>query len=131
MTIEHIGISVAEPIKMAEWYQNHLGCTIKFVKGTDDDGMVFIVDSAGETILELFHNPVVDTLASVQNHPIQVHLAFKSEDIESDSARLCLAGAEFILREDMPEIEQTLILHRDPWGNIVQLVKRKAERFLK
>ncbi len=127
----NILVYVSELLKKAECYKDNLGCTIRFSKGTDADGMVFIADSAGETILELFRNPVVDPLAKVQNNPVQVRIAFKSTDIEADSEVLLKAGAALVLREEMPEIDQILILHKDPWGNIVQLVQRRADNFVK
>jgi hypothetical protein len=42
--IEHIGISVKEPVKMANWYQETLGFDIKFSAEDDEKAVAFITE---------------------------------------------------------------------------------------
>ena len=58
MTIEHIGLSVPAPRSMAEWYCRHLGFRLIQGGGSDTDGVAFIVDEAGGTVLEVFNVPI-------------------------------------------------------------------------
>ena len=54
MTIEHLALNVPDPIAMAAWYGKNLGMRVvrKFEGGTNAH---FIADSAGRTVLELYH----------------------------------------------------------------------------
>ena len=57
MNIEHIGICVSAPISMGVWYRDNLGFKIVLSAGNDVDGVSFVVDSEGNTILELCKLP--------------------------------------------------------------------------
>ncbi len=128
MIIEHIGISVAAPLSMAEWYVQHLGFTIRRSRGDDRDGVAFISDPDQGVMLEIFKNPVTPPLDSSSLVPLALHIALKSPDPAADVARLERAGAK---RADpnapIPDRGDILVLMRDPWGNVIQLVKREKD----
>ncbi|MCX6672561.1 MAG: hypothetical protein NTY37_02150 [Methanothrix sp.] len=96
--IEHIGISVNEPIKMANWYQEALGKL-----------------------------PDVLPLAEGLSHHLQLHIALKSDDPEKDAKYLVSMDARFIEKCPITRPGENLVVLSDPWGNTLQLAKRKAD----
>jgi len=123
MKIEHFALQVSDPVAMADWYQTHLGCDIKRSTGAPTHQR-FLSDSSGAIMLEFYHNPRVPVPEYESMDPLLVHIAFVSESLELDRARLVNAGAK--IAEDLitnPGGDQ-LIMLRDPWGVAVQLVKR-------
>jgi predicted enzyme related to lactoylglutathione lyase len=58
-------------------------------------------------------------------HPGTLHLAFVSEDIQSDIDRLSAAGAK--LEGSITDLPggDIMAFIRDPWGLTLQLVKRR------
>jgi glyoxylase I family protein len=123
--IEHIGISVSNPLEMADWYVKNLGFTAvrKIHKGEKADS-VFIADSASKTVLELVCEPGLEPVGRLISNPSQLHLAFYSDDPQADCEKLVSAGASFE-SETKAAPGDTLLYLRDPWGNIIQLVKRQ------
>lgn len=124
MKIEHVAIQVAEPAAMARWYVRHLGLTV-VRSSTEPPYAHFLADDGGTVMLEIYHN----TRAPLPNHagmdPLELHLAFVSEDVPADRARLIDAGAT--PAEDMVTTPagDTLAMLRDPWGLAVQLCQRR------
>ena len=121
MTLEHIGLNVAEPEKVMTWWCENLGFTRTHP--------VFIVDSSGRMALEFYHNykagindfPVVD--------PNTLHIAFTSEDPDADAARLVAAGATLVETIHREGFDMAML--RDPFGIPVQFVKRANSILLK
>lgn len=126
MRVEHIGVEVSDPIAMSKWYRDNLGFKIIFSSEGDPSSnpMVFISDETGETILEFFHNPARRPLCELLSDPSQFHIALMSADPEADKARLVKAGAEYLGSMPTPHEGETLLSLRDPFGNMIQLVKR-------
>jgi catechol 2,3-dioxygenase-like lactoylglutathione lyase family enzyme len=127
--IEHIGLIVTEPVKMADWYKNVLGFNIKLCSQSDDaDSCVaFITDNDNNTMLELGKLPEITPLCDSQTHHLQLHIALESDDPEKDSAYLIENGAKFIERCSKKMPGDKLIVFHDPWGNCIQLVKRASK----
>ena len=125
--IEHIGIAVKEPVKMANWYQEALGFNIKFSAEDDEKAVAFLTDGGGRVMLELGKLPDVLPLAEGLSHHLQLHIALKSDDPEKDAEYLVSMGARFIERCPIRRPGENLIVLSDPWGNTLQLVKRKAD----
>ena len=125
--IEHIGISVKEPIKMANWYQETLGFDIKFWAEDDEKAVAFITDGGDRTMLELGKLPDVLPLAEGLSHHLQLHIALKSDDPDKDAEFLVSKGARFIEKCPITRQGENLIVLSDPWGNTLQLAKRKAD----
>lgn len=125
MTIEHIGICVSAPVSMGNWYRDHLGFTILRSAGDDAEGVSFIVDSAGKTVLELgklAEGPPLDPRAL---SPLQLHIAIECQDPTVEAQRLVSAGAELIGESPRNAYPGEKILVRDPWGFVIQLLNRQ------
>lgn len=114
MKIEHAAFNVAEPQKMMDWWCANLGFTRK--------GPAFIVDSSGQTALEIYRNdaaPIPD-YAGIQ--AATLHIAFLSEDVDADAARLVAAGGTLLETVHKPGFDMTMV--RDPFGFAIQFVRR-------
>ena len=72
--IEHIGLSVKEPVKMAEWYKNVLGFNIKRSSETDEfeKSVTFIADKDNRVMLELFKLSDISPLCDQTDHHLQL-----------------------------------------------------------
>jgi len=123
MQIEHLGLNVKDPAAMADWYVAHLGMRIE--RGTDEPVVCrFIADSADDVMLEVYHNPAADTPDYSTLDPLVAHLAFASDDVEADYARLLAAGATPATEPTPLDNGDAIAVARDPWGFPVQLVSR-------
>jgi catechol 2,3-dioxygenase-like lactoylglutathione lyase family enzyme len=127
--IEHIGISVKEPVKMANWYKNVLGFKINLSANNDDGdkSVAFISENENNIMLELYKLPEIPALSDSINHHLQLHIAFKSEDPEKDMEYLINNGAKFIEKCPVTMPGDYLIVLHDPWGNCIQLAKRNKK----
>lgn len=125
--IEHIGISVAEPIEMAKWYQETLGFNIKFLAQDEEKGVAFLTDGRDGVLLEFGRVPNVMPLIKGISHHLQFHIALISEDPDKEADYLVSKGAKFIEKCPIKRPGENLIVLSDPWGNTIQLVKRNAE----
>ena len=125
MRIEHFALNVENPPAVAQWYVDHLG--MRIARKADNAAQIhFIVDSAGQGLIELYHNtedPVPDYFAM---HPQRFHVAFASSDIEGDLARLVSAGAAQEGDITVTPAGDRLAFLRDPWGLCLQLAQRAA-----
>ncbi|MCX6677907.1 MAG: VOC family protein [Methanothrix sp.] len=125
--IEHIGISVKEPIKMANWYQEALGFNIKFSAEDDEKAVAFLTDGSDQVMIELGKLPDVLPLAEGLSHHLQLHIALKSDDPDKDAEFLVSKGATFIEKCPITRRGENLVVLSDPWGNTIQLVRRSAD----
>jgi catechol 2,3-dioxygenase-like lactoylglutathione lyase family enzyme len=112
---------------MGEWYRDYLGFQIIRSAGNDEDGVSFVVDDGGNTILELGRLPEGPPLDSRNLLPLQLHIAVECEDPTAEAARLVAAGAEFLGESPRNARPGEKILLRDPWGYTIQLVNRKND----
>ena len=125
--IEHIGIAVEKPIEMANWYRDTLGFDIKFSAEDEEKGVAFLTDGSDRVMLELGKVPDVLPLTKVMSHHLQMHIALKSDDPDIDAEYLVSKGAKFIEKCPLRMPGDNLIVLSDPWGNIIQLVKRSVK----
>ncbi|MDH7568482.1 MAG: VOC family protein [Armatimonadota bacterium] len=123
MRIEHVALNVSDPPGMAAWYAEHLRMkVVRHRRGAVE--AFFIADGTGNTLLEIYRNPPDQVPDYPRQDPLQLHLAFCSEDVAGDYTRLLAAGATAV---DPPERLPTgdlLAMVRDPWGLPLQLVQR-------
>jgi glyoxylase I family protein len=124
MQIEHLGLDVADPAAMADWYGKHLGMRVVMAK--DEPVPVrFLADSANHVMIELYNNPAVKPLDFPAIDPLMLHLAFASKDVKGDYQRLLAAGATPSREPDVTPSGDEIAIVRDPWGFAVQLVRRR------
>ena len=124
MRVEHIGICVSAPVSMGRWYSDNLGFSVIRCAGDDTEGVSFIRDSEGKTILELgklAEGPPLDPRCLL---PLQLHIAIDCEDPEAEAERLVSVGAELIGESPRNSYKGEKVLVRDPWGYVIQLVNR-------
>lgn len=129
MEFEHIGISVSDPHKMAQWYINNLGFKLKLKWGDDKEGAAFISDKSNKIMFELFSLPEVEKCKADLKNPLKIHLAFTTENIEEDMKKLTNNGASFVEECKRKGPGDKIFLVKDPWGNIIQLLQRKKDPF--
>ena len=125
MKIEHIGLSVRDPIAMGKWYEKNLGFHILRQLGNDNEGVIFMVDTAGY-VIEIARIPELPTLDFRAWHPLLIHLAVECVSPVAEAERLVAAGAEMLGESIRNDYRGEKILVRDPYGGLtIQLVNRE------
>ena len=121
--LEHVAINVADPVKMAKWYVEHLDMQV-MRQGPPPVNMRFVADKTGNMMLELYHNPpeAVPDYASMD--PLLLHVAFLVDDVDAIRDRLIAAGATPVGDVTVTPAGDKLAMLRDPWGLAIQFVNR-------
>jgi len=124
MKIEHFALNVADPAAMADWYGRHLGMKIAR-RGDPKTTTLFIADDNG-LMIELYNDPR-EPHFDAANMGTQIwHLALLATDMAADHKRLIAAGCRPVGEINTTPVGDQLAFLRDPWGFVLQLVKRKA-----
>lgn len=114
MKLEHIGFNVAEPQKVMDWWCANLGFT--------QTHPAFVVDSTGQVAIEFYRNDAAPIPDYTAISPLTLHIAFLSEDVDADAARLVAAGATLLETVHKPGFDMAML--RDPFGLAIQFVTR-------
>lgn len=114
MKLEHIGFNVAEPQKAMDWWCANLGFT--------QTHPAFVVDSTGQMAIEFYRNDAAPIPDYTAISPLTLHIAFLSEDVDADAARLVAAGATLLETVHKPGFDMAML--RDPFGLAIQFVTR-------
>lgn len=114
MKLEHIGFNVAEPQKVMDWWCANLGFT--------QTHPAFVVDSTGQTAIEFYRNDAAPIPDYTAISPLTLHIAFLSENVDADAARLVAAGATLLETVHKPGFGMAML--RDPFGLAIQFVTR-------
>jgi catechol 2,3-dioxygenase-like lactoylglutathione lyase family enzyme len=125
MKIEHIGVMVQDPVRVAEWYCQNLD--FRIARGmTVSPFTHFLVDAGGNGMLEIYNNPAAQVPDYAAMDPLVLHVAFDigSEAIEGARDRLLAGGATLYSDLALTPAGDQLVMLRDPWGLAVQLAKR-------
>src|SRR5687767_8232877 len=122
MKLEHIAFNVKDPIAVSQWYQQHLG--LRSVKQSNEAPYTtFLADDSGQMLIEIYCNPANEVPEYHTMNALQLHIAFVSEDADTDRDRLLKAGAT--LDKDLRLDDGShLVMLRDPWGLAIQFCKR-------
>ncbi len=123
MHIEHMALNVADPVKMAAWYVEHLGMRV-LRKQEQMPFTHFIADESGRVVLELYHHTKAVLPDYAKLDPLTLHIAFTAADVAKERARLFAVGATSagdIVTTDSGDV---MTFVRDPWSVTIQLVKR-------
>jgi glyoxylase I family protein len=123
--IEHIGFVVTNPCGAADWYAKNLGFTI--LRKADNNSVAFIQEPGCGLIFELIGNPEIHSIDKDLTHPLQVHIAFKSQNIQADIRRLTNAGASFVMDCKTDDPKAKVCILKDPFGLYIQLARRKDD----
>lgn len=122
MKLEHFAFNVNNPVSMAAWYVEHLGLRI-VRQETEAPYTHFLADISGKTLLEIYNNPPNQVPQYATMNPLQLHIAFVSQNPETDKDALIEAGATLVDELHLDDGSH-LIMLRDPWGLALQLCKR-------
>ena len=124
MKIEHMAWQVLDPHAVAAWYVEHLGFTIKR-SAREPVPVVFMADGSGQVMIEVYCNPKAPVFDYAKLDPLQLHLAFVSDDIPGDTHRLLSAGCELVqeIGDGSPDADHITML-RDPFGFAIQFCRR-------
>ena len=125
--IEHIGLVVKDSRAMAIWYENALEFRVLNSFPTETGHVAFIQCPQSGLIFELITNPALDPIEDALTHPLQLHIAVKSGDVDADRDRLVKLGAEFVMDCPVPDPDARVLIVKDPWGNFLQLARRKDD----
>ena len=75
MHIEHVAFQVSDPVAMAQWYVQHLGCSI--ARSTGEPAFIhFLKDASGQALLEIYRNPRCSVPDYKAMDVMQLHVAF-------------------------------------------------------
>ena len=121
--LEHVGLNVADPVKAAQWYVDNLGMKI-LREGPAPIHARFLADTAGNMMLELYHNPPEAVPNYAAMDPLLLHVAFTVEDVEAIRSKLIAAGATAVDEVTTTPAGDKLAMLRDPWGLAIQFVRR-------
>ena len=122
MKLEHFALNVSDPVEMASWYDAHLG--LSTVRKMEEAPYThFLADSSGTILLEIYNNPEDQVPSYADMDPLLLHVAFVSENPDSDKDDLLAAGASLVEELHLDDGSH-LIMLRDPWGLAIQLCKR-------
>ena len=124
MNFEHVAFLVDDPNAMADWYCEHLGMKVMRTGGPPTH-MTFLADAAGQTMFEIYTREDLETPDYASMHPTVLHFAFQSDDVSGDRERLIAAGATAVDEIAVTDAGDELTMLRDPWGVVIQVLKRK------
>lgn len=121
--LEHLGLNVADPIKIAQWYVDNLGMKV-LRQGAAPVNNRFVGDAGGNMMLELYHNAAAAVPDYAALDPQQLHVAFLVDDVEAMRSKLLAAGAKAVDEVTTTPAGDKLAMLRDPWGLPIQFVHR-------
>ena len=117
MRLEHFALDVADPAAFKDWWVRNLGMRVSAA------GDAFLTDDSGTFTLEVYRAGTTPAAPDYRAaDPMTFHIAFLSDDVDADVARLVAAGAEKVEVVHRPGFDMAIV--RDPQGVPVQLVKR-------
>jgi glyoxylase I family protein len=120
---EHVGLNVADPIKAAQWYVDHLGMKI-LREGAAPANNRFVADASGNMMFEFYHNPPDAVPDYPSMDPMSLHIAFLVDDVDTIRVRLLAAGATAAGDISVSPAGDRLAMLRDPWGLPIQFIHR-------
>lgn len=123
LRLEHIALNVADAAQVAAWYGQHLGMRVVRA-GSDPARTTFLITANGAILLEIYNNTTAPVPPYAAMHPLELHLAFNSDDPHTDAARLVRAGATVAEAFKTTPAGDRMIMLRDPFGLGLQLVWR-------
>jgi glyoxylase I family protein len=119
--LEHTAIASPSPVKLAQWYADHLGFRINF----EYDGNYF-VRAANGSMLEIIPSEGPRADQKMRDPGIR-HLAIQVEDFDAAYAALRAQGVNFV-GEPYTNLGNRLVFFTDCDGNLVHLIRRERPR---
>jgi glyoxylase I family protein len=119
--IEHIAIATPDPMKLAQWYIDHLGFALNWQP--PNTSTVF-VKGPGGSLLELIESPAPLAGVPAMREPGLRHLALLVSDFEAECRRLEAEGVSFLSAPEKFN-GNSLAFFTDCDGNILHLLHRE------
>ena len=117
MRLEHFAIDIADPAAFKTWWSANLGLRVSPANDA------FLVDDSGTFVIEVYRTDKTPSAPDYRTiDPMTFHIAFLSDDVDADVARLVAAGAEKVEGVHKPGFDMAML--RDPQGIPLQLIKR-------
>jgi len=129
LRLEHIAFNVHDPERVAAWYGEHFGLRVVRA-GADIARTTFLATCDGAVLIELYNNNTAPVPPYAQKHPLELHLAFSSDDPQGEAERLLRVGAVLSEPAKKTGAGDEVVMLRDPFGLALQLVRR-AQPMLK
>ena len=124
LRLEHVAFNVSDPVAAAAWYIANLG--MRVARKVDvSPYMHFVADASNSMLIELYSNPLAAVPEYPAKNPLELHLAFATNDPDGDREALVAAGATFVDESTLADGSR-LVMLRDPWGLALQLCQRKS-----
>jgi len=116
--LEHTAIASPSPVKLAQWYVDHLGFRINF----EYDGNYF-VRAANGAMLEIIPSEGTRGEQKMRDPGLR-HLAIEVKDFDAAHAELIKHGVNFV-GEPYVASGNRLVFFTDCDGNLVHLIQRE------
>ena len=123
MNFEHVAFNVRDPQSLAGWLEANLDLEIVSAAGPPQHGQ-FLADTAGRTMIEIYHNAAAPFLDAMRLDPAALHVAFAVEDVAAARSRLVGAGATAVGEVTGNAAGDQFAIVRAPGGLPLQLVRR-------
>ena len=125
MVFEHFAVNVVDVKSAVKWYVENLGLTV-VSEQKEAPFMNFLGDATGRVIIEFYHRSDAVITDFNKEHPLTFHVAFVSENAQSDRERLEKQGAVYV--EEIKKEDGThIVMLRDPFGMPLQLCQRAVK----
>ena len=92
LQVEHFAVNVEDPVAMAAWYSDHLEMKV-LRSGGPPANTHFLADGSGRLMLEIYRALPDEVPDYAAMNPLLLHIAFASDDAQTDHDRLVAAGA--------------------------------------
>ena len=86
MKLEHVAINVPDAQALVKFFADNFGMRVVMSNNTSPF-MHFVADEDG-SMLEIYSNPAAPMPDYANIHPLNLHLAFSSNNIEADRLRV-------------------------------------------
>ena len=123
LQVEHFAVNVEDPVAMAAWYSDHLEMKV-LRSGGPPANTHFLADGSGRLMLEIYRALPDEVPDYAAMNPLLLHIAFASDDAQTDHDRLVAAGATVLGGVGENAAGDRMAMLRDPWGLALQLCQR-------
>ncbi len=123
MKLDHLALQHPEPEAASAWLCLHFGLTVYRVS-TSASRARFLKCPETAVMLEIYRQPDAPVPDYPSMPPAVLHIAFYTEDIPRETARLLAAGATQAGEPGRNSAGDHFLMLRDPWGVPIQLVNR-------